>query len=197
MKTKHPTQACRSRSTFHWLLSSTLVVLWLGACSSAPQRDAEGKRIPDLRLSENAERAKREFISADPEMATYFKSATGYAIFPSIAKGGIGIGGAYGEGCVYENGNLIGYTDLAQVTIGFQLGGQSFREVIFFQTERALNKFRAEKFEFSANASAIAVTTGASTANDYEGGVAVFTMAKGGLMFEASIGGQKFSYEPK
>ncbi len=194
-------------NTNHWssnipkhaqtFLALTLVTLLLTACSSSGPRDEEGNRQHGLTLSQNAERAKREFLRADPDMQSFFDTAAGYALFPSIGKGGMGIGGAYGEGCVYENNALIGYTDLSQLTIGFQLGGQSFREVIFFQTSRALDKFKAEKFEFSANASAVAVTAGASTANDYESGVAVFTMAKGGLMFEASIGGQKFSYEPK
>ncbi len=179
------------------MLGLAMLCLLVGGCSSGGARDADGRRVPNLTLSQNAERAKREFLRADPDMQTFFDAAAGYALFPTIGKGGMGIGGAYGEGCVYENGALVGYAELSQLTIGFQLGGQSFREVIFFQTERALNKFRAEKFEFSANASAVAVTAGASTANDYESGVAVFTMAKGGLMFEASIGGQKFSYETK
>jgi len=148
-------------------------------------------------LEYSADTAKIEFLTADPDLKHYFDNSIGYVIFPSIGKGAVVVGGAYGEGIVYENASVIGYADLAQATIGFQLGGQSFREVIFFNDKSALGDFEQEKFKFSANASAVAVTAGISAASDYHDGVAVFTMAKGGLMYEASIGGQKFSYQPK
>ena len=136
------------------------------------------------------------FKTKDPGLKRFFDSAAGYAVFPTVGKGGIGIGGAYGEGKVYRGGKYIGETSLSQVTIGLQLGGQAYSEVIFFGTKAALNDFTAGNFEFSAQVSAVAVTAGASADADYDGGIAVFTMAKGGLMYEASVGGQKFSFTP-
>ena len=144
----------------------------------------------------------------------FFKSAYGYAVFPTIGKGGVGIGGAYGKGCVYAKGKHVGDTSMAQVTIGFQLGGEGFSEIIFFQDERSFKEFTGGNFEFGADAQAVAITlaaqakassTGASagasatkheaaTAGEYHKGMATFTIIKGGLMYEASIGGQKFSY---
>ena len=117
-------------------------------------------------------------------------------MFPKIYKAAIGVGGAYGTGQVYEKGKFIGDAKLSQLTYGFQLGGQAYSEVIFFGEEDALERFKAEKMEFSAQASAVAVTAGASADAAYEHGVAIFTLAIGGLMYEASIGGQKFSFNP-
>jgi lipid-binding SYLF domain-containing protein len=142
-----------------------------------------------------AKEAVADFLKADPSLKVFFDKAYGYAVFPSVGKGAIGIGGAHGSGVVYEKGKAIGKTSLSQVTIGFQLGGQKYREIIFFEDKAALDRFTGGNFEFSAQASAVAVKEGASADADFEGGVAVFTMAKGGLMFEASIGGQKFSFE--
>jgi lipid-binding SYLF domain-containing protein len=136
-----------------------------------------------------------EFQKADSGIAHWFASAYGYAIFPSVGKGAIGIGGARGKGWVYERGALIGKSTLTQVTIGLQLGGQAYREVIFFKDETALKDFCRGNFELSAQASAVAVTAGVSANAKYNGGVAIFTMAKGGLMYEASVGGQKFSFK--
>lgn len=136
-----------------------------------------------------------EFQRADSGMARLFADAYGYAIFPTVGKGAIGLGGARGKGWVYEKGTLKGRSTLTQLTIGLQLGGQAYREVIFFKDETALKDFCRGNFELSAQASAVAVTAGASANVKYNGGVAIFTMAKGGLMYEASVGGQKFSYK--
>ena len=111
-----------------------------------------------------------------------------------MGKGGIGIGGAAGKGVVYEQGNLIGKAQLTQVSIGFQFGGQAYREVIFFESKADLDRFKENKIEFSAQASAVAVTEGASANVKYKEGVMIFTQQKGGLMYEASIGGQKFNF---
>ena len=146
----------------------------------------------------------------------HFKDAYGWAVFPTIGKGGIGIGGAHGSGRVYARGKYVGDTSMTQVTVGLQLGGQAFSEIIFFQDERSFKEFTSGNFEFSAQASAVAITAGASasastggstagasggkkdatTAGDYHKGMAVYTIAKGGLMYEAAIGGQKFKYKP-
>ena len=136
-----------------------------------------------------------KFKEKDPGMAKTFADAYGYAIFPTVGKGAIGIGGARGKGRVYERGNLIGRTTLTQVSIGFQLGGQAYSEVVFFKDKTALDDFKRGNFELDAQASAVALTTRASRDLAYNRGVAIVTMAKGGLMYEASVGGQKFSYK--
>ncbi|MDV3239803.1 MAG: hypothetical protein LOY58_13250 [Gammaproteobacteria bacterium] len=136
------------------------------------------------------------FKNKDPGIKVFFDKAYGYAVFPTVGKGGIGIGGAYGKGEVYARGRRIGTSSLTQVTIGFQLGGQAYSEIIFFKDKATLDDFTSGNFEFSAQASAVAVTAGASADADYSNGVAIFTLAKGGLMYEASVGGQKFSFTP-
>jgi lipid-binding SYLF domain-containing protein len=160
-----------------------------------------------------------DVFKAAGESSHFFKKSYGYAIFPTIGKGGIGIGGAHGKGRVYQKGKYIGDTSMTQLTVGLQLGGQAFSQVIFFEDKRALDEFTSGNFEFGAQASAVAITAGASAGAGTTGtsagasggkhdagtttagtgfhkGMAVFTVAKGGLMYEASIGGQKFSYTP-
>ncbi len=151
-----------------------------------------------------------------PVVAPYFKKSYGYAIFPTIGKGGIGIGGAHGSGRVYVGGKPTGKTSMTQVTIGWQLGGQAYSQIIFFEDKRSYQEFTSGNFEFGAGASAVAITAGAQAQagttgagasaspggsagsqaeTSFHKGMAVFTRAKGGLMYEASIGGQKFSFE--
>lgn len=141
--------------------------------------------------------AKAEFIKTDHLMKSIFDKAYGYVIFPNVGKGGVGVGGAAGNGAVYENNKLIGMAKLSQLSIGFQAGGQAYREVIFFESKKAMDRFKDSKFEFAAQVSAVAVKAGASGNAKYTDGVMVFTMQKGGLMYEASVGGQKFKYENK
>ncbi len=173
-------------------LSTLILCLSLAACSTAPE--SESKKAA---LSADVAAARARFTEEDPAMEKVFRDAYGYAVFPTVGKGAVGIGGAYGRGIVFEKGRKIGYCDLSQGTIGLQLGGQAYSEVIFFQDKEALDNFTTGEFEFSAQASAVAATAGASTTADYQNGVMVFTIAKGGLMYEASIGGQKFDFEPK
>jgi len=137
----------------------------------------------------------KSFKQKDSNLKLFFNKAYGYAVFPEVGKAGIGIGGAYGSGKVFKRGKAVANVKLTQLTIGFQLGGQVYSEVIFFKDKSALNKFLSGNFELGAQASAVALTTGASADADYSNGVAIFTMAKGGLMYEASVGGQKFSIE--
>ena len=127
-------------------------------------------------------------------MQSLFQNSYGYVIFPNVGKGAIGIGGAAGNGIVFQNGSPIGSAKLKQVSIGFQFGGQTYREVIFFENEAALDRFKQNNFEFAAQASAVAATKGASANVKYRDGVMVFTQEKKGLMYEASVGGQKFNY---
>jgi lipid-binding SYLF domain-containing protein len=129
-------------------------------------------------------------------MAKAFAEAYGYAVFPSVGKGGIGIGAARGKGYVYERGRLVGRSTLTQVTIGFQLGGQSYSEVVFFNDRAALDDFKLGHTKLDGQVSAIALTARASGDLAYRKGVAIVTMAKGGLMYEASVGGQRFSFAP-
>jgi hypothetical protein len=147
----------------------------------------------------------------------FFENAYGYAVFPTIGKGGIGLGGAFGKGAVYQNGKLTGFASLVKVTIGFQLGGQAFSEIIFFEDKRAYDDFTSGNFEFDASASAVAITagvqakagtegttagvstgpaTGKQAESSYRKGMAVFVHTRGGLMYEAVIGGQKFTFSP-
>jgi lipid-binding SYLF domain-containing protein len=150
----------------------------------------------DNKLIEDSKNAKAEFIKTDGLMQSLFDNSYGYVILPNVGKGGMGIGGAAGNGIVFEHGKIIGRASMKQVNVGFQFGGQAYREVIFFENAGALDRFKQNKLEFSAQASAVAVTAGASANVKYANGVMVFTQEKGGLMYEATIGGQKFSYTP-
>jgi lipid-binding SYLF domain-containing protein len=150
----------------------------------------------DKRIIKDSKLAKAEFIKADKLMSNLFDNAYGYVIFPNVGKGGFGVGGASGKGAVYQRGNLIGTAQLTQITVGFQAGGQSYREVIFFESEKDLNRFKENNIELSAQASAVAVTEGAAGNAKYKDGVMIFSHTKGGLMYEASIGGQTFKYRP-
>ena len=179
-------------------------VIVLGVClAGSAQADSYSKTIEVFKKSEAVQ--------------PFFKNCYGYAVFPTIGKGGIGIGGAYGQGKVYKKGKVTGTASLAKLSIGFQLGGQAFSQMIFFQDERSYKEFTSGEFEFDASASAVAITagaqvkagtegatagasagpaTGAQAQTTYHKGMAVFVHAKGGLMYEAAIGGQKFSFKP-
>jgi lipid-binding SYLF domain-containing protein len=147
-------------------------------------------------LKKDAEKAKKAFLKQDSTMIKFFKNAAGYVIFPNVGKGGLIIGGASGNGIVYTGGQAIGSARLTMVTVGLQAGGQAYREVIFFENQAQLDRFKQNNFEFSAQVSAVAAAAGISANAGYNEGVAVFTMAKKGLMTEASVGGQKFSFTP-
>ncbi|MBI5068214.1 MAG: hypothetical protein HZB56_08230 [Deltaproteobacteria bacterium] len=143
----------------------------------------------------HASQAIGELERADPGLTKLFASAPGYAVFATVGKGAVGVGGAHGDGVLYEKGQAIGHTTLTQVTVGLQLGGQAYTEVIFFETDKALADFKKGEFAMAAQVSAVAAAAGASANARYVDGVSVFTLAKGGLMAEASVGGQKFSYQ--
>jgi lipid-binding SYLF domain-containing protein len=132
---------------------------------------------------------------SDPGIEKFFEKSAGYAVFPTVGKGAIGIGGAHGKGLVIVNDQAVGNTSLSQVTIGLSLGGQKYSQFIFFKDDVALGHFQRGNYEMGAQASAVAVTAGASADADYDKGVAVFTNVGGGLMADASVGGQKFTYE--
>jgi lipid-binding SYLF domain-containing protein len=137
------------------------------------------------------------FKKSDSGLKTYFEQAYGYAVFPNVVKGAALIGGARGKGLVFEQGRVIGRATLTQGTIGLQLGGQRYAEIIFFKTKEALARFKENKFVFAAEASAIAISDSASANAAYSNDVAVFSMGKKGFMVEAAIGGQKFRFVPQ
>jgi lipid-binding SYLF domain-containing protein len=147
------------------------------------------------RIMNDSKKAKSAFLKSDPSMDNLFKHAYGYAIFPNVGKGAAGIGGAAGKGAVYENGKAIGSAQMIQVNVGAQLGGKAYREVIFFENKDAVDRFKENKIEFDGQASALAAKSGASANANYREGVVVFSQEKSGLMLEASIGGQKFTYK--
>lgn len=151
----------------------------------------------DDELPAESKQAVANFQKADSTLQTFFTNAAGYAVFPSVGKGGFIVGAARGKGLVYEKSKVVGKATLTQVSIGAQVGGQDFAEVIFFETPAALKDFKDGKFEMSAEVSAVAAAEGASKTAKYKEGVAVFTLPKKGLMVQASVGGQKFKYEPE
>ena len=174
-----------------WVCMCVVVCALLAGCSTTPQT-AEKQAA----LTTKAETAIQTAKKADPGLQKFFDTAAGYAVFPSVGKGGVGVGGAYGRGEVFAGGKLVGYATLSQASIGLQLGGQKYTELIFFETKAALDHFESGSFAFAAQASAVALKSGVSANAKYSDGVAVFTLGETGLMYEASIGGQKFSFEP-
>ena len=147
------------------------------------------------KLVKNSKTALRKMIKTTPKLKDYYIEAYGYVVFPRVTKAGIGIGGAAGKGVVFRNHQVVGSAKLIQASVGIQLGGQQYSEVIFFKNERAFEHFTNGNLKFDAQASAVALTKGASIDVAYKGGVAVFTKTKGGLMYEASIGGQHFKFK--
>ncbi len=136
-----------------------------------------------------------DFKATNAKISKLFNSAYGYAIFPGIGKGGLGIGGAAGKGTVFKGGTPVADCKMSQITIGFQAGGQKYAEVIFFENAKAYERFVSNKFEFAAQVSAVALKSGVSLDAEYKDGMLVYTHAIGGLMYEASVGGQKFKTE--
>jgi len=167
---------------------------------SQPSKTEETKPAPtkpeDAKPKTEVKDAIALLKKTDPGMQAHFDNAYGYVVFPSVVKGAAGIGAAHGLGVVFERGERIGAAELTMATLGAQLGGQEYIEVIFFENKVTLGEFKAGKFALAAQASAVAAASGASAKAKYEHGILVFTLAKNGLMFEASVGGQKFKFIP-
>lgn len=201
-------------------LIHVIPLLALVACVAMPAHAGEDVTAPykaaaeNIALEKDRLSVKAAFVEFQgiAQLAPYFKDCYGCAIFPTIGKGGFGVGGAHGKGWVFRQKQLAGSSKMTQLTVGFQVGGQAFGQVIFFEDEEAFKRFTSGNFEFGAQASAAVIvdgaqasasTAGGSNANvgkaqaksDYTQGMAVFTKIKGGLMYEAAIGGQKFDYE--
>ena len=179
----------KKENVLRYMKFALLLVTILIGVSLMAQTSAKDKK-----LIADSKEAKAEFIRVDGQMSSLFANAYGYVIFPNVGKGGIGIGGAAGNGIVFQGGKIIGKAKLTQVNIGFQWGEQAYREVIFFESKADIERFKQNNLEFSAQASAVAATAGASANVKYANGVMIFTQIKGGLMYEASVGGQKFKY---
>jgi lipid-binding SYLF domain-containing protein len=171
-----------------------LVVAAAGCGGSGWRPDHPEAGHPAVVASPEAAETLALFQEKDPGLRRFIDQAHGVAIFSTVGKGAIAIGGAHGKGEVYERGQLVGTTRVTQVSLGLALGGQSYSELVFFQDRAALDEFKSGNFELGAQASAVAVTAGASADASYDRGVAIFTLPKAGLMYEASVAGQKFSY---
>ncbi|HMB95479.1 MAG TPA: lipid-binding SYLF domain-containing protein [Tepidisphaeraceae bacterium] len=172
------------------LLAAMLMIL--ASCTTAPNSENERQM-----LVQQSTDSLKQMQAEDSSLHSFLEHSYGYAIFPSVGKGGFIAGGAYGRGILYEKGRMIGYSDLSQATVGLQAGGQSYSELVVFEQQRDFDRFIGGRFTFSANASAVAIKTGAASAAQYTDGVAVFVEPIGGLMVEAAIGGQQFTYIPR
>ncbi len=151
----------------------------------------------DANAETKANETLAHFVKKDKSIENFFKKAYGYAVFPTIGKAGFIVGGAHGEGVVYKQGVATGFTKMTQVSVGWQAGAEAYREIIFFQKKVDYDKFIKGSYALGAQASAVAIKEGVAVQTKYNNGVAIFTDFKGGLMAAASVGGQKFSYEPK
>lgn len=150
----------------------------------------------DQEIIDDAEMVTQELKEMKVGLEEFFANSAGYAIFPNVGKGGLIISGASGNGVVYENGTIIGMADLKQLSVGLTAGGQAMSEIIFFETPSDIDEFKDGDFEFTADASAVAIESGVAVKAKYRDGVAVFAMPKAGLMADASVGGQKFAFTP-
>lgn len=147
-------------------------------------------------LKSQCRQAISDFQNTDPSLSTFMQNSAGYAVFPNVGKGGFIVGGARGKGLLYEKGAVSGRTTMTQASIGAQAGGQNFAEIILFENPTAVADFKNGNFALGADVSAVAASQGAAKSAKFTRGVAVFTLPKSGLMVQASVGGQKFNYEP-
>ncbi|WP_405200361.1 YSC84-related protein [Christiangramia sp. LLG6405-1] len=172
-----------------YLKKTGLLMLFVGIVSCGSTKNGD---MTDLKA--DATEAKAAMTAAEPNLAELFASSAGYAIFPNVGKGAYIIGGASGNGIVYENGTMVGYANLKQVDVGLQVGGKAYREVIFFENEEDLNKFQEGDYELSGNATAVILEKGKSKTIKFTDGTAVATMPKAGAMVGVSVAGQRFGY---
>jgi lipid-binding SYLF domain-containing protein len=175
------------------LFSTLSLVLALSAASSFAKWDPD----EGAEYHEKAQVALTEFKEKDPKIQSFIDKSAGYVVIPTVGKAGLGIGGARGKGVLYEGGEVTAVITLSQLSFGFQWGGQAYSEFIFFEDAATLENFKQGNYELNAQASAVAITAGASADAEFNGGMAIFTQAKGGLMYEAAVGGQKFKVEAK
>ena len=177
-------------STLTLLRTATAASVALTACSTAPE-SVDGRAA----IRRDSSIAVGKVQANDPTMSKVLDDAHGSAVFPKIGKGAIGVGGAYGKGVLFQDGQVVGYCDVSQASVGLQLGGQTYTEIICFEDQKSFDRFKTGNFTFDAQATAVALRSGAGANAKYSNGVAVFTMDEAGLMLEAAIGGQKFGYQ--
>src|SRR4030042_141669 len=168
-------------------VTSLCLAIVFAGCSTVPRRP-EGKMV----LSAEVEETLAIFKAKDPDIQRFIDHSYGYAVLPKVFKGAVLVGGAHGKGEVYEQGNMVGYCSMSQATLGFSLGGEYFREIIFFEEKNDLDVFTTEEYTFSAQITGVAATAGAAAKADYHAGMIVFIATDKGLMVDASLGGQKF-----
>ena len=176
-------------------LKSIIVLTLLSLLFTFTMKAQVGGWNPEL--VNDAKEALQTMLKKTPKLESFYNESYGYAVFPKVTKAGIAFGGAFGKGMVYNNHQIIGTSKLKQASIGLQFGGQQYSEIIFFEDQKSFEKFINGKLKFDAQASAVALKEGASIDVAYQDGVAVFTATKGGLMYEASLGGQHFKYKSK
>jgi lipid-binding SYLF domain-containing protein len=177
------------------MLAATLLLAAFGfglvGCQTAPDTP-EKKEALDNKVQSTLSAMRSE----DPSFGDFLDKAYAYAVYPSVGKGAFVFGGAYGKGEVYEGGRMIGFSDMSQATVGAQIGGQEYSEVIAFENKAALDKFISKEYAFDASVSAVALKSGVAKTARFSQGIAVFKYIKGGLMADASVGGQRFRYTP-
>jgi lipid-binding SYLF domain-containing protein len=177
------------------MFAATLLVAAFGfglaGCQTVPN-------TPEKReaLDNSVQNSLSEMRSEDPSFGEFIDRAYAYAVYPSVGKGGFVFGGAYGNGELYQGGRMIGYSDMSQATVGAQIGGQEYSEVIAFENQAALDKFTSKEYAFDASVSAVALKSGVAKTARFREGIAVFKYIKGGLMADASVGGQRFRFRP-
>ena len=172
-------------------------VVSLGLCLTAATAIAGWDADEGAEYDEKAQVVLDEFKEKDPKIQEFIDQSVGYVVIPTVGKAALGIGGARGKGVLYEGGEVTAVITLTQLSFGFQGGGQAYSEFIFFEDAVTLENFKRGNYELNAQASAVAITAGASADAEFNNGMAIFTQAKGGLMYEAAVGGQKFKVEAK
>jgi lipid-binding SYLF domain-containing protein len=176
----------------HAIVVIGLIVALAVGCSTGSITKEEGDA-----LFKQAQASRQEWNKVDPQFEAFAKKGYGFAFFPEITKGGLVIGGAHGRGVVYEKAQHMGYADLTQMSLGFQAGYQDYSQLIVFENQPAMDKFKRNEIDFGANASAVVADKGAAMGAQFVDGVAVFVRPIGGAMAEASLGGQQITYLPK
>ena len=180
-----------NRSTFAAVMLVAAFGFGLTGCHTTPKTE-EKRQALDADVQSTLDAMRK----TDPSFGSFLDKAYGYAVYPTVGKGGFLVGGSYGHGEVFEGGRMIGFSDITQATIGAQIGGQSFAEVVAFEDKAALDKFIQSDYAFTAQVTAVAIKSGAAANARFRDGVAVFTYINGGLMAEAAAGGQRFRFDP-
>jgi lipid-binding SYLF domain-containing protein len=175
-----------------FVITLCITMFLIGGCSTVPKTD-ESKAV----LSSEVTNAVSLFKSIDPGIDRFFRDSYAYAVLPKVFKGGIWVAGAGGQGEVFEQNKMVGYCRMSQATLGFSFGGEYFREIIFFRDKYDFDRFKTGDYTFAAQITGVALSAGAAAKADYQSGMAVFVMTDVGLMVDASLGGQKFSYVAK